>query len=75
MLDKTADEAYSIDAAIPNSHNLHREAPEVERRAYENMATENGLRNTISTIHNGYYPKQITQILTLLNLCPGQYIF
>jgi hypothetical protein len=25
------------------------------------MATENSLYNTISTIHNGYYTKQITR--------------
>jgi len=24
-----------------------------------NMATDNGLYNTVSIIHNGYYPKQI----------------
>jgi hypothetical protein len=27
----------------------------------KNMATENGLYNTVSTTHNRYYDKQITQ--------------
>ena len=50
------------------------------QRAYKNEATENSLCNTTSTIHNGYYPKQITwkfkialYILTqeavILNIC------
>jgi hypothetical protein len=46
----------------PSQHH-HREAPEryrLERRAYKNMTTENGICNTTSTIHNGYYSKQIT---------------
>jgi hypothetical protein len=43
----------------PSQHH-HREAPEVyrlERRAYKDMATENGPHNTTSTTHNRYYPK------------------
>ena len=46
----------------PSQHH-YQEAPEVyrlERGAYKNMATENGLCNTTTAIHNGYYTKQIT---------------
>ena len=34
-----------------------------KRRDYKNMATANGVYNTTSTMHNGYYTKQITQNL------------
>jgi hypothetical protein len=64
ILDKTASEAYLIDVAIPNSHNLqqhhHRESPggnRLERRTNNNMVTENGLYNIISTIH---YPRVLS---------------
>jgi hypothetical protein len=33
----------------------------LERRASKNMATENCVYNSTSTIHNGHYAKQITQ--------------
>jgi len=49
---------------VQPSQRHHREVPEVyrlERRANKNMATESGLYNTISTIYNGYYSKQITR--------------
>jgi len=36
--------------------------------AYNNMATDNGLYNTIISIHTGCYPKK------LLDLRPGLYI-
>ena len=36
----------------------------------KNTATASGLCNTTSNIHNGYYPKQITQKLKLLTLGP-----
>jgi hypothetical protein len=32
-----------------------------ERRAYKNMATENGVCNTTYTMHNEYYTKELTQ--------------
>jgi hypothetical protein len=38
------------------------------------MATENILYNTTSSLHNRYYPKQITKNFKLLNLCPALYI-
>ena len=46
------------------SHHHLQEAPEVyrlETRAYKDVATENDLYNTTSTIHNGYYSKQTTR--------------
>ena len=46
MHDKTINETYFIDVAIPNSHNLQREY---------------GLYTTISPIHNGYYTIQFTR--------------
>jgi hypothetical protein len=45
------------------SQYYHREAPKVhrlERRAHKNMANENSLYNTASSIHKGNYSKQIT---------------
>jgi hypothetical protein len=56
ILDKTIKEAHLNKCS--NSwewQHTHREAPvyRLERRAYKNTATENGLYNTISTIHNG----------------------
>jgi hypothetical protein len=65
-LDKTTKEAYLIDVAIPNTRSFHSSLTKklqkyrLERRAYKNMATENGLYNTSSIIHNRYYSKQIT---------------
>ena len=53
-------------AELNNNNNNHLEALEVcrlERRAYKTMATEKGLYNATSTVHYGYYPKQITRIL------------
>jgi hypothetical protein len=32
-----------------------------ERGAYKKMATENSVYNTICTMHNEYYTKQLTQ--------------
>ena len=66
MLDITIKEAYSVGVAIPNNHNLYREAPKVYRPKTipnKNMATERGLctSSTNSNIHNGYYSKQITR--------------
>ena len=68
ILDKTKKEAHlrgmsNSQQSWPSLHH-HQEAPEVyrlERRDYKNMATENGLYDTISTIHNEYYSKQITR--------------
>jgi len=65
-LDITIKDAHSTDVAIPKSQTTqhhHREAPEVytlERRACKNVATENGLHNTASAIHSGYYSTQTT---------------
>jgi hypothetical protein len=48
-LEKKMKEAYAIDVAIPNSHNLHSTITEklkkyrLERRAYKNTATEHRL--------------------------------
>ena len=62
----TNKEARSIDVAIPKSQptqHYHREAPKVgtrEERACKNVANENGLHNTASAIHSGYYSIQIT---------------
>ena len=42
----------------------------LERRAYKNMATVNGLYNTTSTIHNGTITNKLHDSLKLLNLCP-----
>jgi hypothetical protein len=56
LLDKANKEAYLIDVAIPNRYKLHStitKKHEVCRRSYENVETENGLYNTISTINNG----------------------
>jgi hypothetical protein len=65
ILDKTIQEAYLIHVAIPNSHHLYitltkklQKHTDLKDKA---MATENGLYNTTSTIHNGYYSKQITR--------------
>jgi hypothetical protein len=32
-----------------------------KQSAYKNMATENSVNNTICTMHNEYYTKQLTQ--------------
>jgi hypothetical protein len=50
--------------AISSSHHP-REAQEVhrlERRAYQNTATENVLNNTNTNVHNDYYSRQITRV-------------
>ena len=66
--DKTIKEAHLIDAAIPNSHNLHititeklQQYTDLKEWACKNMATDNSLNNTTSTICNRYYSEQITQ--------------
>jgi len=46
------------------------EVHRLERRAHKNMATKNVLYNTISTIHNAYYSKQLHESLILPNLRP-----
>jgi hypothetical protein len=67
ILVKTIKEAHSVDVAFRNSYNLHNTIIErlqkinrLERRAYKNMATENGLYNTTSTVQV-HFSKQITQ--------------
>jgi len=64
MLDKTVKEAHTVGSAIPNSHNLHSTITEglqkdtdLKEELINNMATENCLYNTISTIHSRYYAK------------------
>jgi hypothetical protein len=59
------------------SQTHHRDAPKVyrlERIAHKNMATENSLYSTTSSIHKGNYSKQTTQKFKLLNLLPRLYI-
>jgi hypothetical protein len=44
-----------------SSQHHYQEAPEVhrlERRVYKNVATDNGLRSSTSTVHNRFYSKQ-----------------
>ena len=72
MFDKTIKATHSVDVAISNSHSLHstnhRESPGVyrlERRAYENMATENGLYNTASAIQKRIVSNNLHESLTL----------
>jgi MoaA/NifB/PqqE/SkfB family radical SAM enzyme len=67
ILDKTIKEANLMlqqFRTVTNFTTCHEEAPEIirlERRAKKNVATENCLYNTISTIRGRYYHKQITQ--------------
>jgi hypothetical protein len=61
---------------ITLQHN-YREALEVyrlERGAYKNMATENGVRNTTCTVHTGIIPNELHEGLKLLNLRSALYI-
>jgi len=68
MFDKTIKEAYLIYVAIHKSQpsqNHHRESPEVhrlEKAAGKDMATDKGLGNTTSAIHNWYHARQITRL-------------
>jgi hypothetical protein len=80
-LDKTFKEACVAAAAVFNSHNLRsaktgkvQKSTDFKREVIKNnMATDNGLYNTISTFHNGYYPKQIALQFEMLNLRPALY--
>jgi hypothetical protein len=64
-LDKPIKKACVADAAIFNSYNLRntmtgklQKNTDFKREVIKNiMATDNGLYNIISTIHNGYYPR------------------
>ena len=45
---------------VQPSQHRHQEPPEVhrrERRAYKEMATENGVFSTMSAVHGRYYSK------------------
>jgi len=54
ILDKIVKEAYLLDVAIPNSRNLHSTITDrLGWRANRNLANENRLCKTISTVHSG----------------------
>ena len=66
-LDKTVKEACVADVAIFNSHNTDFKREVIKH----NMATDNRIYNTFSTIHDGYFPKQIALQFEKLNLRPA----
>lgn len=82
ILDKTIREVCLIYVAITKpqpSQYCHREAPEVQRfegRAYNNLATENGVYNSTSAVlpTTGIIPNKLHESLKLLNLHPALYI-
>lgn len=66
MLDKIIKEAYSVDAALPNSQTICSTTSKIYRP--NNMATERGLYSTISIIHNRYHSQKINDSLKMLDL-------
>ena len=66
IIGRTIKEAYLKDVAVPKSHNIQSTRTErfqkykrtwKKKRAYENMATENGLCNMVCMTHSCYHPK------------------
>ena len=81
MLDVTAKEAHSVDAAIPKSHNLHSTVTERLQQYTDwkgeltriHTATENGLYSTTTTNHNSHctVPNKLRRSLEQLNFRPS----